>query len=85
MSNDLCIDYLFDLIRRLLLEAREAKRICDSLRGQELSEMDYEFQTGRALCYYEVLSIIIGQAQVFGLDMDALGLQGIDPDALLLS
>jgi len=83
--SDVYDNYLFDLGRRLLSEAEGVRQTCDSLRAQGITGPNYEFQSGRALAYYEVLSMLISQAQAFGLDLTVLGLEGIDPDRLLLS
>ncbi len=78
-------NYLYDLAQRFLEEALEAKRACESLGSKTPLEPDQYFQIGRAQAYYEVLSTVINLAYSFNLDTASFGLEGIDPDQLLLS
>ncbi len=80
-----CEHFLLDTCRLIRDEAEEARVARDLLHGESGDQGAYLFQAGRALAYYEVLSMLIGQAQAFGLDLTVLGLEGIDPDRLLLS
>lgn len=79
-----CVQYLHDLAQRFLSEAIEAKQACDSARSMDVDVTSIGYASGRAQAYYEVLSITINLAYSFDLDLAALGLEGIDPDALLL-
>ena len=79
MSN-LHKDYLFDLgylLQELALQAKEAHA---AAKGTE----DEAFQSGRSLAFYEVMSLLIRQAESFQLPIKDLHLEGLDPDRDLL-
>lgn len=42
------------------------------------------FQQGRALAYYEVISLLLHQAIAFEIPASDIGLNGVDPDRDLL-
>ena len=67
--------YLSDLGAEVLKLARKAQKdatgSCDA------------FAKGRQTAFYEVLSLMKQQAEVFELDSKAIGLSGIDLDELL--
>ncbi len=44
-----------------------------------------EFEEGRLIAYYEVLSTMLNQAEVFEVSAEDLNLQDFDPDRDLLS
>jgi hypothetical protein len=79
-----CVQYLHDLAQRLLVEAIEAKQAYDSARSQVVDRADFGYASGRAQTYYEVLSTVINLAYSFDLGLAILGLEGINPDELLL-
>jgi len=70
--------YLLDVGREVRESAEEAKRDADVAEGD-----DRLFAQGRAMAYYEVVSLM-HQATAFGLPFADVGLQGIDPDRDLL-
>jgi len=43
-----------------------------------------EFEKGRLLAYYEVLSLIQQQAKAFGVDMAEINMEDFDPDKDIL-
>jgi len=68
-------NYLHDALQELLRRARDA-------RGQaaapsvDAGSPNAAFAKGRAMAYYEVVSHLIGQLDVFGIDRTSVG---IDP------
>lgn len=70
-------NYLFDLGTLLREKAFEAKR-----SRQEGTNEDYHI--GRLMAYYEVVSLMIHQAEVFGIELSEINLTEIDPDRDLL-
>lgn len=73
-------NYLFDLGYLLRERALEAKQSAVAAKGTA----DESFQTGRLMAYYEVLSLIISQAETFHLPVEDLRLGGLNPDRDLL-
>jgi hypothetical protein len=74
-------DYLVDLGFLLKEKALKAKQKVSS-RGESQAD---PFDLGRLSAYYDVLSLMVSQADVFGIAPAALSLEGFDPDAELLS
>ena len=72
-------NYLLDLGRELRESAEEAKK-----SAGVAEEDDRLFAQGRAMAYYEVISLMHQQATSFGLPLTELGLQGVDPERDLL-
>lgn len=72
-------NYLLDVGRELRESAEEAKRAAERANGD-----DRLFAQGRAMAYYEVISLMHQQATSFGLPTAEVGLQGIDPERDLL-
>lgn len=68
--------YLRDLGTVLKERALEARKQRDSERT--------DFQRGRLLAYYEVLSTMRNQADAFDLSVEDLNLHDVDPDRDLL-
>jgi hypothetical protein len=68
-------NYLRDLGHILRENALEAK--------QEAAVGNDPFKQGRALAYYEVISLLEQQAQAFQLPLEKLSLAGFDPDQLI--
>jgi hypothetical protein len=78
--NELHHNYLFDtgyLLREMALEARESLREAKGTTNED-------FQSGRLMAYYEVMSLLISQAQTFELPIDDLHMEGLNPDRGLL-
>lgn len=67
--------YLYDLGTLLKEKAKEAK--------QAASHED-AFSRGRLLAFYEVISLMEQQADAFQLDLELLGLEGMDAEQDLL-
>ena len=65
-----------DLSQDLLEKAKAAK--VDALR----SGSDYD--KGRQFAYYEMISVFVQQADTFGIDRSAIGLNQVDPERDLL-
>jgi hypothetical protein len=77
---DLHKNYLFDLGHLLREEALKARQAFQAEKGTP----DAAFQSGRLMAYYEVLSLVISQAQSFNVPVADLHLSGLDPDRDLL-
>ena len=73
-------NYLRDLGCLLRDAAREAKRDADSARGTK----NKEWKSGYSFAYMEVISLMQQQADAFGLPLENLALDGIDPERDLL-
>ena len=71
--------YLRDLGHQVRQAALEAKTDVASA-----AEADREFQEGRRMAYYEVVSLMRAQALAFGIPLHDLALDGFDPDRDLL-
>ena len=69
-------NYLRDLGYLLRERALEAKAGFHT--ATEGSAKD--FQGGRYMAYYEVISVMLSQAEAFGISPDSLALLGIDPE-----
>ena len=67
---------LADLSKELLEKANLAK--ADATR----SGSDYD--KGRQFALYEVISLLTQQAEVFGVELNEIGLSGVDPERDLL-
>jgi hypothetical protein len=81
MSKNTLGHYLADLGFLLKQEALDAK----ARAARETGEPGHQFALGRALAYYEVLSLMHQQAKAFGVDAKDLSLHDFDPDRDLLS
>ena len=64
--------YLRDVIQMLMENAREAKSRRDSSRTSGDREKA-AFEEGRAVAYYEVVSMVLNQLDVFGIPRNTLG------------
>lgn len=78
-DEDVCADYLRDLAFLLKEEALKAKR--DKATA---ADEDALFVRGRALAYYEVVSLMQEQAKSFEIPLEEIRLAGINPDKDLL-
>ena len=72
--------YLRDLGLLLKERALEAKR---DFHGAEVG-CGKEFKGGRYMAYYEVISLILSQAEAFGISARALAIEDLDPERDLL-
>lgn len=72
--------YLNDLGVLIAEAAVDAKLDRDAAEGTE--ELDYKL--GRLMGYYEVVSLMMSQADAFGISRSRLGLSDFDPEARLL-
>jgi hypothetical protein len=72
MANEL----LSDVCRELLDLARAARA--------DAANSGSDYDKGRHFAYYEVVSLLILEANSFGVDLSELGLQGIDPESDIL-
>ncbi len=68
--------YLQDSVALIIEKSLNAKH------DAEMSKSDYD--TGRLMTYYEVLSMLQQQAKAFGISLTELGLDKIEPDKDLL-
>jgi len=73
-------NYSSDLGCLIAEKAREAKVALDT--ATETSEIDY--RQGYLMAYHEVVSLMQQQADIFGIERHALGLEDIDPENELL-
>jgi hypothetical protein len=78
--SDTHANYLLDLGYYIREAAEEAKRQATSAP----EGADREFQQGRRMAYYEVVSLMQQQALGFDLPLTDLSLEGIDADRDLL-
>lgn len=80
MSHDASANYLRDLgdlLKRAALNVREQ-------RDSASREDDRTFEAGRLTAYYEVISLMQQQAEAFGIELDQVQLDDIEPDRDLL-
>ncbi len=78
--NDVLLTFLRDLGDLIRAEALKSKDEYRSARGSE----DEAFRSGRLMAYYEVVSLMRSQAEAFGVPVEALRLDGLDPERDLL-
>lgn len=72
--------YLLDLVTLLLDNAREAKKERDAAG----TKAGRDYHEGRLMAYNEVISLMQNQAVAFGIALDSIGLNKIDPDSELV-
>jgi hypothetical protein len=77
--SDVYRNYLLDLGRYIRDAGATAKTDMESA-----SDKDRQFQQGRHMAYYEVLSLMQQQALAFNLPLRDLSLDGFDADRDLL-
>lgn len=73
-------NYLLDLgylLHERAVEARQRREAAKGSAGEA-------FETGRAFAYYEVISLMLSQAETFELPVEDLHLEGVDLDRDLL-
>ena len=73
--------YVLDLGALLKEKALEAKAQASAAAGSP----EHQFELGRSMAYYEVLSLMTQQADAFGLPRAALSLRDFDPEVDLLT
>lgn len=67
--------FLSDLAKEILVKTRDAQR--------KASATTDDFEKGRQMAFYEVLSLMKQQADAFGIDETVLGLKDVDLERLL--
>jgi hypothetical protein len=50
----------------------------------EAGRSESVYDKGRHFAYYEVISLMVQQADAFGIDLALIGLEGVDPERDLL-
>ena len=78
--TETAVNYLLDLGMLLKKDALEARAKAVASKGTDA----YEFDSGRAFAYYEVISIMQQQAAAFGVPLEALSLADVDADRDLM-
>lgn len=81
MTPEQC--YLQDILRMLVNRAKDAKA-ASNVEKQNRTQEEQSFEQGRALAYYEVVSALITQADIFGLSHEVLPILDFKPDEELL-
>jgi regulator of protease activity HflC (stomatin/prohibitin superfamily) len=76
MDETTAKNYLRDLVKLLKEEALASKISAKEAKGGSNSD----FESGRLMAYYEVVSLIQQQANAFGIDLADLFIKDIDPD-----
>lgn len=66
---------------QLVLESCVEKLI----RTAEALTVNSDYDAGKSMAYYEILSSIWNQSQALGVDPASIGFQGFNPDQLLKS
>jgi hypothetical protein len=74
-SDDAYFLYLKDLVYLAKERARGAKLEASTASGDERA-----FRDGVLMGWYSIISMMQSQANAFGIPMDTLGLDDIDPD-----
>lgn len=72
--------YLRDL--GFLLKERALEALAQA--RQEQQEGVGEFHIGRSAAFYEVISLLLSQAENFGITAESLALAGVDPERDLI-
>ena len=67
---------LADVCRELLEKAKAAKA--------DAAHPASDYEKGRHFALYEVISLLVQQADAFGIDRAAIGLESVDPERDLL-
>lgn len=75
-------NYLRDVLPQLVARAKEARR---EAAGQAPGTSAADFSTGRRTAYYEVVAILLGELEAFGIPRQAVGVpDAFDPERDLL-
>ena len=77
-KNQTIVNYLYYNIEEMLLLYNKVKEQICSYDG--LDKEEWVYLQGRLFSYYEVLSLLIDQAEVWEIDLAELGLQNLDID-----
>jgi hypothetical protein len=80
METQALENYLYDLgylMKEKALQARETMR---SSKGSS----QYDYDSGYLMAYHEVISLFQEQATVFGISLEKLRLEDIDPEKDLI-
>jgi hypothetical protein len=75
--------FLQDFAELLYERAKEARERCKQLEIANDNSEATRFECGRALAYYEVVSLFVSQARIFDLLGTFASLSNLDPDQLL--
>jgi hypothetical protein len=59
----------------------EAKQSARAAKGTD----DEAYQSGQKMAYYEVISLLVQEAESFQLPLEDLHLEGLDPDRALIA
>ena len=71
-QNEVFKNYLQDTLQLIVGDALEAKK-----KSMEAKD---DFNDGRRLAYYEVVSTLVNQANSFEIELRDINLDSIDPD-----
>ncbi len=75
--------YLRDMLETMIERAKEARQ--SSITDKENRAKEQQaFEDGRAMAYYEVVSTLLNQAEVFALSRDVFPMLDFDADKELL-
>jgi hypothetical protein len=77
--SELHAKYLHDLGHLLREQATAAARDRGCAKGTD----DAAFQSGRAFAFYEVISLLVQQAEAFGLPLADIACESFEPERLL--
>ena len=80
MTNDSERYFLHDLGQLLRERALQAK----AERDESLDTAGYDLKLGQLMAFHEVLSLMVAQAEAFGLSASVLALDNFEPDQELL-
>jgi len=80
MNQDECKNYLRDLSFLVIEKALDAKRVAETSRDSDR----YDYDLARSMAFYEVVSLMQQQAEAFGIPLDEIGLNNLDPEKHLL-
>lgn len=86
LGTDYDANYLFDLGLAVREAGERAKRDADRATWdvERSGDADRSFHEGRKMAYVYVLSLMQQQAGAFGIPLEDLGLDGLDPERDLL-
>ncbi len=76
MNDDKLKNYMVDIV--FLLKEKALK-----LKNEPISDKDL-FKKGELMGYYDILSIMIAQADIFEISLSEIGLNNFNPDSDLL-
>ncbi len=80
MNRDSDVDFLRDfavIAKEKALAAKRAKKMAEGTK-------DGDYALGFLMAYHEIVSTLKQQAEVFGIPLEKLGLDDIDPERDLL-